>query len=88
MRNLSALKFGTQIGGVRAHLGTNFGWNTVNTHKVICDDLQEIAPICCHAHRENREWHKYENWYRSGLTIKPITFCGLKEIKPKIMKIQ
>ena len=25
-----ALKFGTQKGGIKAHLGTNFGWNTIN----------------------------------------------------------
>ena len=32
-----ALKFGAQKGGVRAYLGTKFGWNTINTFKVICD---------------------------------------------------
>ena len=32
-----ALKFDTQKGGVRAHLGTKFGYNTINTRKDICD---------------------------------------------------
>jgi len=48
-RYLIALKVGTQKGGIRAHLGTKFGCNTINTHKVICDYSRKIAPICCHA---------------------------------------
>ena len=82
--NLNALKFGTQIGSVRAHLCTKFGWNTVNSRKVICDCSQKITPICYHA---NRTWHEAENWYRGGLTNESQTFCDLKEIKLKIMKI-
>jgi len=31
MGYLIALKFCTQIGGVRAHLGTKFDWNAINT---------------------------------------------------------
>jgi len=31
------LKFGTQKCGVRAHLGTMFGKNTINTRQVICN---------------------------------------------------
>ena len=87
MRNLSALKFGTQIVGVTVHLVTKFGWNTVNTHKVMCDYSWKITPICCHAHRLNHAYHEAENWYRGGLIIEPQTFCGLKEIELNIIKI-
>ena len=38
---LITLKFGTQIGGARGHLGIKFGWNMVNTCKVICDYSQK-----------------------------------------------
>jgi len=72
---LITLKLGTQIGGIRVHLGTKF---TVNTSKVICNCSRKITPICCHAHRVNRIWQEAENWYRGGLTIEPQTFCGLK----------
>ena len=77
------MKFGTQIFGIMAHLGTKLGWNTVNTCKVMCDYSQKITPICCHTHRINHRWHEAENWYRGGLTIEPQT---LKEIKLNIMK--
>ena len=70
------------------HCGTKFGWNTINTRKVICGYSQRITPICCHAHRVNRTWQEAKNWCRGGLTIKPQTFCGLKEIEQKIMKIK
>jgi len=83
MHHLSALKFGTQIVGVTAHLGTKFGWNTVNTRKVMCNFSRKIIPICCHPHRVDRAW----DWYRSGLTINPQTFCDLKEVKLNIMRI-
>ena len=76
--NLIALKFGTQKGGVMAHLGAKFGYNTINTRKLICDYLRTIAPICCHAHRVNHGWQEAENWYRGRLTIGPQTFSGLK----------
>ena len=36
----------------------------------------------------NREWQEAANRYRGRLTIEPQTFCGLKEIKLKTMKIQ
>jgi len=44
------------------------------------------TPICRHAHRVNRAWYEAETWYRGRLTIKPQTFCGLKEIKLKTIK--
>ena len=34
---LIVLKFGTQKGGVRVHIGTNFSENAINICKVICD---------------------------------------------------
>jgi len=83
-----ALKYGTRRGGIMAHLGTTFRYNTINTCKVIRDYSRKITSICCHAHRVNREWQKAENWYRVRLTIEPQTFCSLKEIKLKTMKIQ
>ena len=43
------LQFETQKGGGRVLLGTNFGWNMVNTYKVICNCSQK-PPICYHAH--------------------------------------
>ena len=54
----------------------------------MCDYAWKIILICCHAHRVNRRWHEAENWYKGGLTIEPQTFCGLKEIELKIMKIK
>jgi len=77
-----ALKFGTQKGGVMAHLGTMFGL------KVIRDYSRKITSICCHTHRVNHEWQEAENWYRGRLIIEPQTFCGLKKIELKTMKIQ
>ena len=85
---LNALKFGTQKGCVMAHLGTKFGQNTINTCKVIRNYSRKITPICCHAHRVNREWQEAENWYRGRLSSEPQTFCGLKGIELKTMKIQ
>jgi len=82
------LKFGTQKGGVRAHVGTKFGWNTINTRKDIYDYSQKITPICCHAYRVNHEWQEAENLYRGRLTIEPPTFCCLKAIELKTIKIQ
>ena len=32
-----ALKFSTQKGGTKAHLGTKFGWNTINSQGVISE---------------------------------------------------
>jgi len=57
-----ALKFGSQESGEMAHFGTKFGYNTINTCKVIHDYLRKITPICCHAHRVNHEWQEAENW--------------------------
>ena len=54
MGNLITLKFGT-------HKGTKFGRNTVNSHKVILDYLQNVALICCHTHGVKCAWQKAEN---------------------------
>ena len=83
-----ALKFGTQKGGVKAHLGTNFGWNTINRQRVISNYSQKITPICCHAYRVNRLWEEAKNRWVNRLIIEPQTFCGLKEIELKTRKIQ
>ena len=32
-------------------------------------------------------WQEAENWYRASLTIKSQTFCSLKEIEQKTIKI-
>jgi len=73
------LKFGTQKGGVRLHLGTKFGLNMINTREVICYYSLKITSICYHAHRVNQAWQEAENWYRSRIFIEPQTFCNLKE---------
>ena len=83
-----ALKCGTQKGGIKAHLGTNFGWNTINRQRVMSDYSLKITPICCHAYRVNRVWEEAENRWVNRLTIKPQTFCGLKGIELKTRKIQ
>ena len=83
-----ALKCGTQKGGIKAHLGTNFGWNTINRQRVMSDYARKITPICCHAYRVNRVWEEAENRWVNRLTIEPQTFCGLKEIELKTRKIQ
>ena len=36
----------------------------------------------------NRERKEAEKWYRARLTIESRTFCGLKEIELKTIKIQ
>ena len=83
-----ALKFGTQKRGIKAHLGTNIGWNTINRQRVMSDYSPKITPICCHAYRVNRVWEEAENRWVNRLTIEPQTFCGLKEIELKSRKIQ
>ena len=83
-----ALKFGTQKGDIRAHLGTYFGWNTINRERVMSDYSRKITPICCHAYRVNRVWEEAENRWVNRLTIEPQTFCGLKEIQLKNRKMQ
>ena len=70
------------------HLGTKFGWNTINSQGVISDCSRKITPICCHTYRVNRLWEEADNWYVDRLTIEPQTFCGLKENELKITKIQ
>ena len=65
-RNSSALKFGTLIVDITAHVGTKFGLNTVNTRKVMCNYSRKMTPICCHVHRVNGRWHEAENQYRGG----------------------
>ena len=75
-------------GGIKAHLCTNFGWNTINRQRVISDYSRKITPICCHAYRVNRVWEEAENRWVNRLTIEPQTFCGLKEIELKTRKIQ
>ena len=83
-----ALKFGTQKWGIKAHRGTNFGWNTINRQRVMSDYSRTITPICCHDYRLNRVWEEAENRWVNRLTIEPQTFCGLKEIELKTRKIQ
>ena len=58
--NPIALQFGTQKGGIKAHLCTNFGWNTINSQSVICYYSQKITPICCHTYRVNHLWEEAE----------------------------
>ena len=83
-----SLKCCTQKVDIKAHLGTNFGWNTVNRQRGMSDYSQKITPTCCQAYRVNRVWEEAENRWVNRLTIEPQTFCGLKEIKLKIKKIQ
>ena len=52
------------------------------------DYSRKITTICCHAYRVNRVWEEAENQRGNRLTIEPQTFCGLKEIELKTMKIQ
>ena len=85
---LIALKFGTQKGDTKAHLGTNFGWNMINRQRVMWHYSQKITPICCHAYRVNHVWEEAENLWVNRLTIEPQTFCGLKEIELKTRTIQ
>ena len=83
-----ALKFGTQKGDIQAHLGTTFGWNTINRQRVMSDYSRKITPICCHAYRVNCVWEEAANRWVNRLTIEPQTFCGLKKIELKTRKIQ
>ena len=83
-----SLKYGTQKGGIKVHLCTNFGWNTINRQRGMSDYSRKITPICCHAYRVNRVWEEAENRSVNRLTMEPQTFCGLKEIELKTRKIQ
>ena len=60
----------------------------MNRQKVISDYSLKITPICCHAYRVNRLREEAENRWVNRLTIEPQTFCSLKEIELKTMKIQ
>ena len=60
----------------------------INRQRVISDYSRKITPICCHAYRVNRLREEAENRWVNRLTIKPQTFCGLKEIELKTRKIQ
>ena len=75
-------------GGIKVHLCTNFGWNTINRQRVISDYSRKITPICYHTYRVNRFWEEADNRRVNRLTIEPQTFCGLKEIELKTRKIQ
>ena len=83
-----ALKFYKHKGGIKAHLGTNFGWNTINRQSVVSDYSQKITPLCCHAYRVNCLWEEAEIQWVNKLTIEPQTFCGLKEMELNTRKIQ
>jgi len=65
------LKFCTQQDSVRKHLGTTFGCNNVNGHKVINNYSQKIISICCHVYKVNHYWwksaRKYGNYRTSNL---------------------
>ena len=78
-----ALKFGTQKGDIKAHLGTNFGWNTINRQRVMSDYSRKITPICCHAYRVNRAWEEAENRWANRLTIEPQTFLWFERNRAK-----
>ena len=88
MPYLIALKFGTQKGGIKAHISTNFGWNMINRQRVISNYSRKIIPICCHAYRVNHLREEAENQWVNSLTIEPQTVCGLKEIELETTKIQ
>ena len=75
-------------GGIKAHLGTNFGWNMINRQSVISDYSRKITPICCHAYRVNRVWEEAGNRWVNRLTIEPQIFFDLQEIELKTRKIQ
>ena len=66
--NPIALKFGIQKGDIKAHLCTNFGWNTINRQRVMSDYSRKITPIRCHAYRVNRVWEEAENRWVNRLT--------------------
>ena len=82
------LKFRTQKRGIKEHLSTKFGWNTINSQGVISNYSQKIIPPYCHAYKVNRLWEEAENRSVNRLTIEPQTFCALKEIELKTTKIQ
>jgi len=82
---LIALKFSTLKGRIRVHPDTKFGCNTTYGHEVINNHSKKITPICCPAYRVNHQW---QNRQGDRVTIEPQTFCYLKEIELKIMKIQ
>ena len=84
MQYLIALKFGTQKGDI----GKGASWYQVwLEYDAISNYSQKITPICCHTYRVNCLWEETENWYMDRLPIEPQTFCSLKEIELKTMKI-
>ena len=70
-----ALKFDTQKGGIKAHLDTNFGWNTINRQRVMSDYARKITPICDWACENRACGHMIFAYFfkRSSL----ITFCTI-----------
>ena len=78
--NLIALKFGAQKSGVRAHLFIKLQLILV---KLFATKLHQYY----HTHKVNHTWQEAENWYRSRLIMEPHTFCSLKEIELRIIKI-
>ena len=73
-------------GGIKAHLGTKFGWNTINSQEVISDYSRKITPICCQAYLVNHLWEEAENHWVNRLTIELQTFCGFKRNQAKTHK--
>ena len=80
-----AFKFGR---GIKAHLGTNFGWNTINRQRFISDYSRKITPICCHDYSVNCLWEEAETCWVNRLTIETQILFSLKEIELKTRKIQ
>ena len=87
MPYLIALKSGTQKRGIKAHLSTNFGLNTINRLRSISDYSRKITPNMLSRLQVNRLWEEAEHWWVNRLTIEPQTFCGLKKIELKTRKI-
>jgi len=76
---LIALKFGAQKGSILTHHNTKLGCNSINSHEVINDYSQKIAPICYHIHA----YKVNKKWQGDRLTIEPQTFCWLKRKRAK-----
>ena len=65
-------------------------WLEYDNHLRSCLRLfTKITPICCPCPQGKPHiWQEAENWYRGRLTIKSETFCDLKEIELKTIKMQ
>jgi len=85
---LIALKIGTQKGGAIAHLGAKFGNNFDKHSQSYSRFTKNNTNMLSRPQGKPRIEQEAENWHRSRLTIEPQTFCGLKEIELKTMKIQ